>query len=651
MLHHRQTAASPYEREVETIFRLYQQRNFVKTESLTQSFLTRHPKHGAAWKVRGAVLQVLGRTEESITAKRNAVDLLPNDAEAHFNLAYGLQLQGRLIDAVEQYIKALQIKPDHADAYNNLGNALKMLGRLEEAEIFCRQAIAIQPDMANAHNNLGNVLQERGQWSQAQLSYREALKYKPDWAEAYNNLAISLQYQGLLDEAHACFRKVLQNRPDWSAAHSNLLYCLSHDVMLDPQALYAEHLAFAEQVETPLRASWPAHGNDKDPNRQLQVGIVSGDLYNHAIASFLEPVIKHLHASSELSLHAYYTHIAKDAVTERLHTCFSHWHDVPKLGDAELADKIRADGIDILIDLSGHTGHNRLPTFARKPAPVQATWMGFPGTTGLQAMDYYIGTPAAVPPGLEWQLTEKPVFLPASAPFRPDPLAPAVNALPALSNGYITFASFNRPSKLSASVIALWSMLLNRLPSARLLLAATPKDHHTAMIESFAQYGVESDRLFFAPRTTMEAYLAQHHHADICLDTFPYAGGTTSLHALWMGLPTLTLAGETVPSRTGAIVMDQVGLDQFIATSIEDFVEKGVYWAEHIDELAALRASMRERFAASPSGQPELIAAHLQTALRTMWQRWCNGLPPAPIDTTQLPVADAHFDATSSRSH
>jgi protein O-GlcNAc transferase len=411
-------------------------------------------------------------------------------------------------------------------------------------------------------------------------------------------------------------------------------------VSVEPQQLFAEHAAFGEQFEVPLRAGWPAHTNSKDPARVLHVGFVSGDLYDHAVASFLEPVLKHLVARHTLTLHAYYTHSREDAVTLRLRSYFAHWHAVPTLSDADLAHAIRADGIDILIDLSGHTAYNRLRTFAHKPAPLQVSWIGYPGTTGLQAIDYYLCERYWLPPGqLDWQFTEKLAYLPAGIIFQPSAEALPINALPALVQGHITFGSFNRPNKINDSVIVLWSMLLRSLPSARMLLGGIAPDSQQDLIQTFALAGIESDRLTFYPRSTMADYLALHHQVDICLDTFPYGGGTTTLHAAWMGVPTLTLTGETPASRAGAALMNQLDLSRFSVTDIDDFVSQGLYWAEHLADLADIRQTMRQRFKASAMGQPERFADSLDATLRAMWLRWCRDLPPVLIEVDAVPGA------------
>jgi predicted O-linked N-acetylglucosamine transferase (SPINDLY family) len=368
----------------------------------------------------------------------------------------------------------------------------------------------------------------------------------------------------------------------------------------------------------------------------LQIGFVSADLRHHPVASFVEPLLARLAMHSTLSLHAYYNHAVEDVATKRLRGYFSQWHAIANLSDAALAQKIADDGIDILIDLSGHTGSNRLLCFARKPAPVQASWIGYPGTTGLRAMDYYLADRYFLPPGVfDSQFTEKLVYLPANAPFLPDEAAPPVNALPALSNGFVTFGSFNRISKLSRSAIALWSRLLRALPDARMLLGGMPREgEYDSLIGLFVQEGIARERLRFHSRCSTADYLALHHQVDMCLDTFPYAGGTTTNHALWMGVPTLTLAGRTVPGRQGAALLGQVGLEAFVATDAADFQDKGLHWAGDLAALAEVRAGLRARIEQSPIRHPDVIAAGLERAFRIMWQHWCARLPAKSFEVS-----------------
>ena len=577
----------------------------------------------------GNALIEMGQVDDAMTIYGRALEINPNMATAHCNLGNALLELGRHEDAVASFHRAVGIDPDLAVAWVNLGNALRGLRKAHDAVASYRRALDIDPRYAEAHCNLGNALKDLHQFTAAEASYRRALELNPDLVDAYNNLGAILQDRGQLGDAVTWYRRALEIHPDFARAYSNVLFCLSHQEGVGAQALFAEHCRFGEKFEAPLRAKWPPHGNARDPVRRLQIGFVSGDLREHAVACFIEPLLAHLAGSAALSLHAYYNHATEDGVSARLRPHFKSWHPIARLADAALAEKIASDGIDILIDLSGHTAENRLLTFARKPAPVQASWIGYPGTTGLKAMDYYLADRYFLPPGVfDGQFTEKLVYLPAIAPFLPDESAPPVNVLPALSNGFVTFGSFNRLSKLSRSAIALWSRLLRTLPDARMFLGGLPQDSSTdVLIDWFAREGIGRERLSIHPRSGVPAYLALHHQVDMCLDTFPYTGGTTTNHALWMGVPTLTLAGQTAPGRHGAANLGHVGLDAFVAKDAEDFQEKGLSWAGDLAALAGVRAGLRDRWTQSPVRRPEVIAAGVESAFRTMWRRWCNGLP------------------------
>jgi len=607
-----------------------------------------NPDDAGAHNNLGITLQGLGRLDEADAHFQIALHINPDDARTHDNRGNLLCYLGRLNEAESSYRKALQIAPGEAAMHVNLGKVLMHLSRREEAEASFRRALEISPHDIEIHNHLGRALQDQGRLEEAETCFRSILRTHPDNAGAITNLGHVLLSLGRSDETEACFRKALRINPDHAPLHSNLLYFLLLSSTADGESVFSEHAGFGEQFEPCLRPHWPEHTQSRDPERCLQIGFVSADLYNHAVASFVEPVLAHLSGFPQYSLHAYYNNSINDEVTRRLRSNFAHWHPVSGMPDAELAEKIRADGIDILIDLSGHTAHNRLLAFARKPAPVQASWIGYPGTTGLRAVDYYFADRFLLPPGqFDDQFTEKIVRLPANAPFLPYEHAPPVNALPALSNGHVTFGSFNRPDKLSREVIALWSQLLRALPDARMLLGAMPEEgQYDTLIEWFAEEGIARDRLDFHPRSSMETYLRLHQQVDICLDTFPYNGGTTTHHALWMGVPTITLAGQSMPGRVGTAILSRVGLQDFAVECAEDFVAQGVYWADNLSSLAELRTGLRDHLARSPLRKPELLAAGLNDALRTMWRRWCAGLP---AETFEVPWQD--MDSPTGNTH
>jgi predicted O-linked N-acetylglucosamine transferase (SPINDLY family) len=532
--------------------------------ALARTLTEDFPERGLGWKVVGALLWAERSTEDGLAAMQTAARLMPQDAETH----------------------------------NNLGLILIKLERFDEAERSMRRAVEIDPGSAAAYGHLADLYQLQGRYPEAEVNLRKALALQSDDLKAED------------------------------LRHTSLLFMLSHNPATDADSLFAEHCRVGEHLEGRLRAFWPKHPNSRDPDRRLQVGFISGDLCEHAVASFIEPVLVHLRNYPGLELHAYYNNTSEDNVSQRLRGYLQHWHPVASLSGRQLAKQIMHHGIDILIDLSGHTSLNRLRTFARKPAPLQASWIGYPGTTGLRAMDYYLTDRHFLPPGqFDRHFTEKLIYLPAGAPFQPHESAPPVSALPALATGSMSFGSFNRLGKINASTISLWSQLLLALPTARMIVASVSDGQQNSLITQFAAAGIGPERLTFHPRCSMDSYLALHHQVDICLDTHPYSGGTTTCHALWMGVPTLTIAGPTPAARQGAAFLGQLGLDGFIAANAANFVEKGLYWVNHLAALSDVRAGLRRRCEHSPARRPDLIAAGLERAMRQMWARWCAKLP------------------------
>ena len=614
-----------------------------EAESALRRALECRPDFAEALYNLGTTLGDLGRGSEAEIAWRNALDFKAHFPEALLALGSALAEQGRFAEAESHLRRALACRPDFAEALVALSATLRARGgRDSEAESTLRRALLTTPALAEGHYNLGNILRDQERHSEAEASYRRALELRPELASAYLNLAVTLAELARYAEAEQAYRHALALDPDYPLAHSNLLFCLTHNEKVDARTLFAEHRRFAEQFETPLLSHWAPHDNSTDPDRCLRVGLVSADFRNHAVASFIEPVLAELARDPQLSIHAYSTYATEDEVTQRLRKLVAHWHAVAGTSDAALAETIRADGIDVLIDLSGHTGHHRLLTFAHKPAPLQASWMGYPGTTGLHAMDYYLADRFFLPVGkFDEQFTEKIARIPVGAPFQPFADAPPVNALPALAQGQLTFASFNRPTKISASVIALWSELLRALPGSRMLLGSMrPDPACQQLIDEFARHGISRDRLSLHLRCDVQTYLQLHQQVDICLDTFPYTGGTTTLNALWMGVPTLTLVGETVPGRSGAAILGHVALEEFVTHTPAEFVARGVSWSNELTRLATLRTELRARLQQSGMGQPELVANGLSRALRIMWQRWCKQLPAAAFEVRAQDLPD-----------
>lgn len=607
---------------------------FEEAEAMHRHAIALDPGLLESFLLYGNFLKDARRYDEAIAIYQSALKIDETDIAIHNAIGMALQGDGKLDLALEAYEKILAINPLSAIAYCNIGSVKQVQKQLGPAKKNYLRALELEPEFPGAFFNLGSCQMESGEFAEAIASYAKAIAIEPGYREAYVNMSAALSNLGRLDEAVEQCRLALAINPNWDTVHSNMLFLLAHSNQLDPAALFAEHLRFAEQFEAPHRASWPVHDNTRDPERKLRIGFVSADFNNHAVAHFITSILDNLQDNPRLELYGYYNNHLDDFVTEHLRSLLHQWREVQKMSHDELAVQIRDDGIDILIDLSGHTGFNRLLTLARKPAPIQISWMGYPGTTGLQAVDYYIADRYFAPPGqFDEQFTEKLICLPSVAPFLPSNEAEAVTEAPAYTNGYLTFGSFNRANKLSRAVIASWSKLLRALPASKMFVAAMPSEAIIAQLQEwFNEEGISSDRLTFHMRTNTKTYLAMHRFVDVCLDTVPYNGGTTSLHALWMGVPTLTIAGNTLPSRAGAAMLEHVGMSAFVAMDEEDFVKKGRFLADNLVFLAALRISMRQRLAESAIGQPALIAAGLNNALRFVWRRWCAGLPPVPFD-------------------
>ncbi len=585
-----------------------------------------------------AALFAQGRSEEAYAAARTLVERFPQHPFGWKLLGGIYHRRGEAQEALNAMAMSARFDADDAETLSNLGMLLMRANRLDEAENVLQRATALQPANADAHNHLAITLAELGRLSEAQASADAALALDPNHEKAAITLALILQTRSRPAEAVAVYRDLLERNQENTDAHSNMLFCLSEMPGLTPAALFAEHRLYGTLVEQRTAPPGP-RDNTPEPERRLRIGFVSGDLRNHAVASFIEPVFERLGQRPGLALHAYYNHTLNDAVTERLRGHLPHWRDVAALDDDDLERLVRSDGIDILIDLSGHTAFNRLPAFARRLAPIQASWIGYPGTTGLTAMDYYLADRKFLPHGqYDHLFTEKLVQLPLSIPFEPVASAPDVAPLPALANGYVTFGSFNRLSKFNSEVIRVWGMLLRALPDARLLVGGMPDRHdHTQLRAWLDHEGIAAHRVDFHGRTGLHDYLKLHQQVDLCLDTFPYPGGTTTLHAGWMGVPTLTLDAGTVTGRQTACILEHYGLHHFVAHSIDDFAAKGLAICGDLTALATVRATLRERYALPTSDAMTRVADGIEHALRLMWRRWCQGLPPAGFEAPLPP--------------
>jgi predicted O-linked N-acetylglucosamine transferase (SPINDLY family) len=585
------------------------------------------PEMATAHSNLGTALRRQGKLDEAAAACREALRLKPDYARAHNNLGVVLFEQGRLAEAAEALTQALRLAPNLADAYSNLGLVLCEQGRFADAVTCCRQALRLKPDAAEVHNNLGRALAEVGQVSEGADAYRRALELKPDYPEAENNLGTCCERQGKLDEAIAHYRAALARRPNYRAANDNLLIALQYHPADDPALLREEHRRWVERHAAPLAGTARAHDNDGSPERRLRLGYVSPDFRQHPIPFFIEPVLAH-HHHEHCTVLCYADLRRPDAVTERLRRHADEWQDVTGLSDEALAERIRRDRVDVLVDLAVHAPHNRLLAFARKPAPVQVSYLGYANTTGLPAIDYRLTDAFIDPPGLtEAFQTEELLRLPDTfCTYQPPAEAPPVNDLPALAAGRVTFASLNRLAKVNGAVLALWARILAAVPGARLLLQATGLDDpgtREEVLGQFGRHGIGPERLHLREWGSFAGYLRHLQEADVALDTFPFNGHTTSCHCLWMGVPVVTLAGRLPVARVGVSLLANLRLPELIAETPEGYVEAAVRLAGDLERLRGLRAGLRERMRSSPLLDARTFTRHLEEAYRGVWRRWC----------------------------
>jgi predicted O-linked N-acetylglucosamine transferase (SPINDLY family) len=601
---------------------LSDQDRFGEAEDCFRRALTLKPDFAHAHSNLGSALKSLSRFGEAEVCFRHALVLEPDFVHARNNLGSILLDLGRAPEAETCFRRALALQPDSAEVLNNLGTALGNLGRLDEAETCFRRAFALQPDSTYAHNNLGNALRDLCRLDEAETCFRRALALDPDFTHGLNNLGSALIDMSRLDEAEVCFRRALALQPDFTDAHSNLLFCLNcrsdaANVALDEARKYGR--CVGNLAATPY-TDWLCEAQP----RRLRVGIVSGDLREHVVGYFLESLLSELNPE-HIELLAYPTQPKEDRLSQRLRTYFAAWRSLVGLSDAVAAARIHADGVHVLLDLSGHTAHNRLPIFAYKPAPVQASWLGYLATTGVAAMDYLIADSWTLPTTEDVSFTEKIWRLPETyLCFTPPELEVAVSSLPALTEGRVTFGSFNSLTKMTDEVVALWARVLAAVPDSRLFLKTRPlmgSAVRQGVVERFATHGIGSDRLMLeGPVPTRTEHLATYHRMDIALDPFPYSGITTSAEALWMGVPVLTLAGDRFLSRQGVGLMMNTGLPEWIASDPDDYVARAVKHAGDLQGLVTLRASLRDRFLASPLCDAKHFARHFEQALEGMWR-------------------------------
>ncbi|MCC7370363.1 MAG: tetratricopeptide repeat protein [Chloroflexi bacterium] len=600
-------------------------KQFAEAAGCYERALALQPDHVDALNNRGVVLQALGRLDEALASFERSLKQRPNSHETLNNIASLLTRLGRHDEAELRLRRSLKLKPDYPEALITLAGVLMVRGQHAEAEPVARRAAAVAPNDARAHDMLGSVLRWAGKVDEAILSYQRTLAFDPSMATYWLNLAGALQVAGRTPEATEAYRQSLGLDPNAPVTHSGLIFSLD----LTPGAAEerrAERIRFNERFGQVWKQQPLAFANAREPERRLRIGYVSADFYHHSAATAFMPILR-AHDRSQVQVYCYSGSTTFDAVNVEARTLADVWHDVAFLTDDRLEALIRADEIDILVDLSGHSAGNRLPVFARKPAPIQVTAWGYCTGTGLDAIDAFLIDRVVVPPEDDHRYAERIVPVPSTLCFTLPEDAPPVNALPALGRGHVTFGAFNRLPKVTPETRKVWAELLLAIPTARLLVKTGPQDSPSVrqqLVDDLVAHGVEPERIEMRGPTSRTEHLAAHHDVDLILDAFPHGGGVTSIEALMMGVPVITLLGRGVSGRLSASFLTTLGLAELVATTTEQYVAIAREVAARVPWLAEQRATLRDRVIASSIADAPAYTRAVEAAYRDLWRQWCG---------------------------
>ena len=585
------------------------------------------PDYADAYNNLGNVLTELGRIDEALAALTQALKLHPNSVEAHYNLGIALRESGQVEDAVNTYRRAVELKPDFARAHMNLGNALTELGRFDEAIAALERARELQPDNVQPLYNLGIALQLRGKLDDAAAAYVRASELDPLFAEPHNNLGHVLASVGRTAEAITEYRRAVALQPGVATMQSNVIFTLQLIPGPESEAIAAEEQrVWNRRFGDPARHHILPHSNERLPERRLRIGYVSADLRDHVAGRNLRPLFRH-HDHQNFEIFCYSGVLKPDRLTAEFRQQSDQWRNIAAASDEALAEMIRRDGIDILVDLALHTADNRLPVFARKPAPLQLSFAAYPGSTGVEAIEYRISDrwlEGEMERNAECAAAERVLLIDSFWCYDPCEINLAVNALPAAENGHVTFCSFNSFSKINEPMLRLWARVLAKVKDSRLTMLTVPGTHRARTVAILEQEGVDPAGVSFFPPLPRAEYMALYHRSDLVLDTFPYNGHTTSLDALWMGVPVVSMVGRHPVSRAGLSQLSNLGLSELAASTEDEYVRIAVQLAHDLPRLAELRSALRSRMAASVLMDGARFARQIESAYRNIWRRWCK---------------------------
>jgi len=595
----------------------------VEAEAIYRRILAVQPENAEALSLLGVIAGQVGQFDKAIELQQKAIALSPDNAGYHYHLGNHLRALGHLDRAIACYQRALAVNPRLVEAHANLGVAWHDKGQFDTAIACYESALAINPTLPEAHNNLGNALKGKGQLDAAIACCQRAIQLNPTLVEAHANLGKRWIDMGRLDPAIACFRRALAINPGFVPAHDDLLLALHFDTDSDPRRLFVESRLWNDQHARPLKLCVASCANSRDPDRPLRIGYVSADFVQHPCALFMFPLFRH-HDRRQFDLFCYAQVAQDDDYTREFRQLIPQWRSTFGRSDADVAAMIRQDGIDILVDLKLHTADNRLLVFAYKPAPIQVTWLGYPGTTGMDAINYRLTDPYLDPPGLDDEFySERSIRLPDTF-WCYDPHSDEPPARQSPGAGTVTFGCLNNFCKVNDAVLALWASVLSANPTARMILLVPEGMARQSVVDRLGRCDIRADRIEFVPRQNRSAYLRTYDRIDIVLDTFPYNGHTTNFDALWMGVPVVTLAGRTAVGRAGISQLTNLGLPELIARAPEHYVQIATELAADRPRLAELRSTLRQRMRASPLMDAARFARSVENAYRSMWHTWCQ---------------------------
>ncbi|MFN2309807.1 MAG: tetratricopeptide repeat protein [Gammaproteobacteria bacterium] len=612
----------------------------VQARAVLDNMLRTERADPEVWFMAGVIAGKERRLQESIECLRRVIQLDPRHVMAHYNLGLSLRDLGDYAAAIDAFSSTVALQPDLQTGWDCLAHAQMQAGELEAARTTFQQALSLNPSNAELLSNYGSLLLALGLSVEAIEVYQAALRLAPALAGAHDGLGTALCMQGRFAEAIAATREGLKYTPGRLNGWSNLLLTLNYLPELDNASLADEHRTWGERFGDPP-GKYLHHRNPKNPGRRLRVGYVSPDFRTHSVAFFAEPLLS-AHDPEQVEIYCYATSPKEDEYTRRFRSIASGWRDISCMPDREAAEQVIADGIDILVDLAGHTSGTRLSLFALKPAPVQISWLGYPNTTGLKAIDCRITDTFADPADQDPYYVEKLTRVEGCfLCFKPMPDAPAPQALPALREGSVTFGSFNNYAKMNPVVVAAWCGILRRVEGARLLVknpSLSDPAVRELLLDMIRSQGIEVERIELLGHTkNQREHLALYQRVDIALDTFPYNGTTTTCEALWMGVPVVGLAGERHAGRVGVSLMHAIGRGQWVAESIEAYTDIAVSLSADLAALERERQDLRTRMEQSPLCDGKAFAKKIEAVYRQCWIDWCASAesPPAPAGLSE----------------